>query len=208
MVDSLRRFRDLVDCMGELDVLLNIHRRYERTDNTATDTMNRCDHTTDATAIKLLVNQPDIVLPRLKNMPRIGGKRRTNGGREIDLIVKRRTQSRLRIRHTGNNLLTNNVIQIRRDGNERIQNILICLDRIGVNHRNTTPLPTHSKETTATMLCFEHSRKENMKKNSAIFHYIVKVSIKYKRFRKISDRIRLWDVFLLPSGRNNALRAI
>ncbi|EEX76123.1 hypothetical protein SELSPUOL_02510 [Selenomonas sputigena ATCC 35185] len=56
------------------------------------------------------------------------------------------------------------------------------------------------------MLCFEHSRKENMKKKSPIFYYIVNAAIKYKRFRKISGRIRLWDVFRLPSGKKLSLQ--
>ena len=51
------------------------------------------------------------------------------------------------------------------------------------------------------MIYFEHSRKENMKKKSPIFYYIVNAAIKYKRFRKISGRIRLWDVFLFRMGK-------
>ena len=51
------------------------------------------------------------------------------------------------------------------------------------------------------MLCFEQPRKENMKKKSPIFHYIVNPAVKYKYFRKISSRIRLWDVFLFRMGK-------
>ena len=206
MVNRLRRLRDLVDRMGELDVLRNIHRRHKRADDAAVHAVDRRDHAAYAASVELLINQANIVSPRIDDMSRIGRNGRADRRRELQLGIRYQCQGRLLIRYANSNILANDMIQIRRDGNERIQNILIRLDRIGVNHRNTTPLFTHSKETTASMLCFAHSRNENMKKISAIFHYIVKVTIKYKYFRKIFGRIRLWDVFLLPSGKKLSLQ--
>ena len=202
MVNRLRRLRDLVDRMGELDVLRNIHRRHKRADNAAVHAINRRNHAADTGSVELLINQANIVSPRIDDVPRIGRNGRAGRRRELQLGIRYQRQGRLLIRYANSNILADDMIQIRGDGDERIQNILIRLDRIGVNHGNTTPLFTHSKETTTAMFCFECSRKENMKKNPSIFHYIVKVSIKYKRFIKIFRRIRLWDVFLLPSGKN------
>ena len=128
--------------MGEADILLDVHRRHERADDAAVDAANRRDHAADAAAVKFLVDQPHIIASRIDDALRVAGDRRADSGRELDLVIEHRDQVLFRIRHANDNLLANDTIQIRSNRHKSVQNILICLDRIGISHEHTSPLYT------------------------------------------------------------------